>query len=188
MGDSRKKFEEIVEDRVIINPFSVYSKKIKLLIIGNARHGKDTVAEMINKHFNLTFKSSSRAAADIFIFEALKDKYDNAEDCFSDRVNHRKEWHDMICEYNKEDPSRLAKEIMKTSNIYVGMRSSEEIKRCKEDEIFDLVVGVYNKNKLLEPKESFSIDLWEESDLVISNSGTLEDLEDKVVRVFNKIL
>ena len=36
-------------------------------------------------------------------------------ECFEDRVNHRSEWFDLITNYNKEDRTRLTKEILKIS-------------------------------------------------------------------------
>jgi hypothetical protein len=163
---------------------------MRILIIGHARHGKDTVAEFINENFGLTFRSSSQAAADIFIYDALKDKYGymDAEECFEDRVNHRKEWYDLICGYNLEDKAALAKAILERADMYVGMRSADEIKECLNQDLFELVVGVFNPHKPLEPADSFSIDLWEQADLVIPNAGTLEDLNNKVIDVFHKIL
>ena len=163
---------------------------MKLLIIGHARHGKDTVAEFINSNFGLTFKSSSQAAADIFIYDTLKDKYnyDSPEQCFEDRVNHRKEWHDLICDYNVSDKARLAKDILEKSDIYVGMRDDEEKDECLVQNLFDLVVGVYNPRVGLESKDSFNIDLWRASDLIIPNAGGLQDLEHKVIDIFHPIL
>jgi hypothetical protein len=81
--------------------------------------------------FGYNYKSSSLAASEIFIYDTLKDKYGykTPEECFEDRVNHRAEWFDLICDYNKDDKARLAKEIMKSADIYVGMRSNEECER-----------------------------------------------------------
>jgi dephospho-CoA kinase len=159
---------------------------MNILIIGHARHGKDTVAEMISNITGYKFESSSMAAARIFIFDFLKEKYGykNFSECFEDRVNRRKEWHDLICEFNNEDKSSLAKEIMKESNIYVGMRSDQECDKCLQDKVFDVVLGVFDPRKPLESKESFNIDIWNKSDLVIINNGTLEDLSKKVKMIF----
>ena len=81
-----------------------------LLIVGHARHGKDTVAEYLRELFGYNFESSSQAASRIFLFDALKEKYgyESPEDCFEDRVNHRAEWHDLIVEYNKKDPDQVS--------------------------------------------------------------------------------
>lgn len=155
---------------------------MKIILIGNARHGKDTVAEVLRDLFGITYQSSSQAASEIFLYDALKHKYGykTPEECFEDRVNHRKEWHDLIVEYNREDPARLAKEIFKSSDIYVGMRSSRELSACRGAGLVDLVMGVYNPRLPLEDTSSFNIDLWRESDLVIPNAGTLDDLRQKV--------
>jgi hypothetical protein len=154
----------------------------KLLLIGHARAGKDTVAEMLKELFGYTFESSSMAAARIFLYDALKDKYEykSPNECFEDRVNRRSEWFDLICQYNEQDKARLAKAIMSESDMYVGMRSNAELEACLSQNVFDLVIGVYNPNKPLEPASSFDIDFWGKADVVIPNGGTLEDLRNKV--------
>lgn len=85
---------------------------MKFLILGHARHGKDTMAEILNKEFGMTYLSSSMAANDIFLFDRLKVKYgySTKEECFSDRINHRQEWYEAICDYNKNDRSRLSRD------------------------------------------------------------------------------
>jgi dephospho-CoA kinase len=161
----------------------------KLLILGNARHGKDTLAEILNKWFGYTFQSSSQSAADIFIYEELKDKYNysNSIECFEDRVNHRQEWYEMICDYNKYDKAKLAKEILKTSDCYVGMRDRDEIKASIDQGLFDLIVWVDASERLpLEDASSFNIDR-SVADIIIENNGSLKEFEEKVLRL-GKIL
>jgi hypothetical protein len=159
-------------------------KKInnKILIIGHARHGKDTVAGIMAELFGLRFESSSAAASRIFLFDALKDKYDyqTPAECFDDRLNHRAEWFDLIVEYNKNDKARLAKEILKTSDGYIGMRSAGEINECLSQGLFNLIIGVYDDRKPLEPKDSFDFDLFDFADIVIHNNSTLEELKRRV--------
>lgn len=162
-------------------------KKYKLLIIGHMRHGKDTVAEMIEEFTGMSFKSSSEMAAEIFIYDELKDKYGYASfiECFEDRMNHRAEWHDLICDYNIPDKARLAKEILKHNDMYVGMRSQEEINKCINDGVIDIIIGVFDPNKPLESKDSFDIDLWKSSDIIIPNNSSLDDLRTKVKKICN---
>jgi dephospho-CoA kinase len=154
----------------------------KILLIGHMRHGKDTVADLLNELYGYKSKSSSVAAAEIFLYDALKDKYGykNFMECFEDRVHHREEWFDLIVEYNRYDKARLAKEIMKYNDIYTGMRSHEECDECIRQGVFNYVIGVYDPRKPLEPSSSFNIDLWEKADFIIPNSGTLEDLEQRL--------
>ena len=50
-------------------------KNTTICVLGHCRHGKDSLAEIMNEVYGLTFKSSSQAAADIFLYDTLKDKY-----------------------------------------------------------------------------------------------------------------
>ena len=157
----------------------------RLLILGSARHGKDTFAEILNEQFGLKFKSSSQAAADIFLYDALKDKYGytTSEQCFEDRVNHRAEWKQMICDYNKDDRAKLAKEILRTSDCYVGMRDKEEINECMRQGLFDLIIWVDATGRLPEePASSFDIDK-SCADIIIENNETFEVFKEKVLRL-----
>lgn len=155
---------------------------MKILIIGHKRHGKDTAAEIMREMYGLTYMSSSQAAADIFIYDRLKDVYDykSEVECFNDRINRRAEWFNLISDYNREDPARLAKEIISRSDVYVGMRSWKEIDQCIRINLFDLIIGVYDHRRELESADSFDIDLWRYSDIVVPNSGTIEDLKNKI--------
>lgn len=163
--------------------------KYKILILGSKRSGKDTMAEILNEEFGLKFISSSQAASNIFIYDELKDKYGYKSpiECFEDRVNKRKEWYDLICDYNKNDKSRLAKEILINSDAYVGMRDFEEINKCKEEKLFDLIIWVDASNRVEpESKDSFNIDI-SHADIIITNNGSFEGFRDKVFK-FGKFL
>lgn len=165
-------------------------KNKKILIIGPMRWGKDSMAEILNKHFDFTFESSSMAASKIFIYDALKEKYEyvSPEECFSDRVNHRAEWYNLICDYNKEDKARLAKSILKNSDCYVGMRDRAEIDECLRQNLFDLIVWVDASERLpLEDPSSFNIDK-SYADIIIDNNGTLEEFERRVLNFGNFFL
>lgn len=150
----------------------------KFLIIGHKRHGKDTFAEMLRDIHGLKFESSSMAAARIFIFDELKDKYGYGDinECFEDRVNHRAEWFDLITDYNKKDPARLAKIILNNSDCYVGMRSHVEIKECLDTGVIDFVIWVHDERKPLEDSSSFDIDCNSLFDVKIHNNKGLEEL------------
>ena len=157
----------------------------KLLIIGHARHGKDTVAQELKDLYGYTFESSSVVASRIFLYDTLKEKYGytSPEQCFEDRANHRAEWHDLICEYNKDDKARLAKDILKNADIYVGMRSDEECEECLRQGVFDLVIGVFDPRKPLEPRDSFNINIWDRSDIIIPNHQGLAELRNRILKL-----
>ncbi len=138
----------------------------KLLIISHARFGKDTLAEILNKHFYLKFESSSMAALKIFIFDALKEQYGykTLEACFN------------------EDKAKLAKKMLEDSDCYVGMRDKNELDECIRQDLFGLIVWVDASERLPpESSESFKIDK-SCADIIIDNNGTLEEFEKKVIR------
>ena len=113
---------------------------MKILILGYSRHGKDTLAEIFRDNFGISFTSSSLAACEIAIFPVLSEKYGyktNIE-CYEDRHNHRSEWYEMICNYNKDDGARLCKDILKLNDCYVGMRAKREFEASKH--LFDLII------------------------------------------------
>lgn len=161
-------------------------KNKKILILGHARHGKDTVAQMISDETGLKFESSSMAAAKIFIYDYLKDKYgyNSFKDCYEDRINHRKEWHDLICDYNKNDRAGLARDVLSINDMYVGMRSNVELEESQG--LFDIILGIFDPDKPLESKDSFDIDLFRVSDYIVI-TGNLKKTR-KNIKKFCKIL
>lgn len=160
-----------------------------LLLVGHARHGKDSLAEILQEHFGLKFKSSSEAAAEIFIYDELKDKYGYKTpfECFEDRVNHRSEWYELICGYNSVDKAKLAKGILEYADCYVGMRDSGEIKECIKQKLFDLIIWVDASGRLpLEDTTSFNI-TKSDADIIIENNDSFEEFKDRVIRLGNTL-
>ena len=151
----------------------------KLLIIGNARHGKDTVCDILREEFGYSFRSSSDFCAEKFIYDELKVKYGYTTyaQCFEDRHNHRAEWYDMIHAYCKDDYARLGREIFAENSIYCGLRNKSEFHAMRNTGVFDYAVWVDRSDHLpQEDRSSMSLEIWM-ADYVIDNNGTLEDLK-----------
>jgi hypothetical protein len=151
---------------------------MKILILGNARHGKDTLAERLNEHFGMTFKSSSEMAMELFIFDEIAEQfgYTTMEQCFEDRVNHRTLWYKMICGYNKDDRARLTKDILEVYDCYVGMRDLDEFEASKE--LFDVIIWVDATTRLGSAENTNKIPMGA-ADIVITNNGTFEEFDMK---------
>lgn len=148
---------------------------MKLLIIGHARHGKDTVAELLSKYAPLKFESSSKFIAPL----VNKDLgYDTTEACYEDRSNHRVYWHDWIAKYNTPDPSKLCRKILERNDMYVGMRALREYKETKN--LFDLIIWVEAGLRL--PPEPLSSNqmMSLHADIIICNNGSDSDLDYRV--------
>ena len=157
-------------------------RRPRLLVIGHARHGKDTVCEILRDFYGFDFESSSRFCSKKFIFDNLKDKYGykTEEECYNDRHSHRSEWFDAICAYNIPDPSRLGKEIALAHGVYCGLRNKKEFHALKNAHVYDFVIWVDRSDHLpLEPKTSMTLEQWM-ADYTIDNNGTLEELHNAV--------
>lgn len=153
--------------------------KLKLLIIGHGRHGKDTVAEILRDHYGYSFESSSHFCSKRFIYNMLKDKYSYAseEECYADRHNHRQEWYDAICAYNVPDAARLGREIFADHDIYCGLRNKKEFHAMRNTGVFDYAIWVDRSDHVPpEPKTSMTLEQWM-ADHTIDNNGSLEELQ-----------
>jgi len=151
---------------------------MKVLILGHGRHGKDTVAEILEHTHGLTFQSSSRAACEIFIYDVLRKRwpgaYQDIEDCYDDRHNHRELWKELITEYNPpHDKAKLCKAILAKNDCYVGMRCPLEYAASKD--LFDVVIWVDALKR--HPKDPTMLIERDESMIVIDNNSHLLNLK-----------
>lgn len=149
--------------------------KPKIFIIGHKRHGKDTVANMLNER-GFKFVSSTDYVARHIVYPKLKHVYESVEDCIADRDGFRKLWYLYINEYVENDLTKLTKEIFKVSDLRVGVRNSVELEAAKQAKLVDYVIWV-NASKRLPLEDSNSISVKQsQADYVIDNNGTEEDL------------
>lgn len=145
----------------------------KILIVGHARHGKDTVAEFIASELGVRYKASSEVCAE-FIKDAMGG-YSTVQECFEDRANHRPRWHELIKYYCKEDKARLGRLIFDTCPIYCGIRDTAELDAVIAE--FDPIViwVAAEMRKPLESVQSMNIQYrqgWHR----VHNNSTLEAL------------
>jgi hypothetical protein len=161
--------------------------KLKLMILGYARHGKDTVAEILREHHKLKIVSSSLAAAErvmVPYFKSIGINYASLEECYVDRVNHRSEWYDQIKAFNTPDLARLAREIYSENDVYIGIRNAEEFQAARKEGLFQYSIWVDRSKH--EPAESISSNTMDSSmaDYIIDNNGTLEQLKVRTLSLY----
>lgn len=149
--------------------------KPKLMIMGYAEHGKDTICHLLHEIFGLTSISSSYMALDLFMFDKLKDQYgyQTKEECYADRYDKRDIWYEDIKAYNTPDGCRLARDLYAQYNIYNGVRNIEEFIAIKEAKLFDYAIWVDAiQRKPAEPLSSCSVEP-KDADIILSNNGPL---------------
>lgn len=165
-------------------------KTPKLMVVGHARHGKDTVAEMLVRMFNLTFIGTSMICAKTIMLPAFQVKgvcYCTAQQCFDDRANHRVFWYDTICQYNSPDKAKLGRAVYRTCDIYSGVRDWRELVAIKNEGLCDLIIWVDRTDHLPpEGEGSMRVKPWM-ADCILDNNGTLDDLQANLINLmYNK--
>ena len=173
--------------------------KNNILILGHGDHGKTSVALYLSDRMGLSCRDSSEFAAEHTVFPVLGGKYgySNWKQCHADRRNHRDEWGDLIADYNRHDPTRLAKELLRQSEVYVGMRRWREFIPSLKQGLFSDVIWVdATGRKNLEPYTSMEFDfrsveglckVWGAKIWFISNQGPEKELYGRVEYVSSKM-
>ena len=154
-----------------------------ILVLGYKEHGKDFVCELLAKHFGFSFTSSSMFCAEEILFPLMKDKYayKDAEECFNDRRSSQEKrayWFEQITQFNIPHRDRLTRAILRTNDIYCGMRNIEEFEASKQH--FHCVVWV-DRSEHCEPEPESSCTVHASlADIVFDNNGTKKQTEQKV--------
>lgn len=164
-------------------------EKLKLLIIGHGRHGKDTVGEFLRDNYDMQFKSSSYFCAQFVyqdpIFNAI---YEDVDECYRCRHAYRDRWAELIREYNTPNKTRTASEMFAQGNdLYVGMRKRDELEACVAAGLFDAVIWV-DRSEHLPPEPASSNELTsDDADYVIDNNGSLLNLFENVAALMEEL-
>lgn len=162
---------------------------MKLLIIGHGRHGKDSVADIINELWATQGISSSMFAAERVVFRALRDEYPDAQACYEDRANRRTLWFELIRMYSEHDPARLARELLQEYDIYVGMRCRAEFDACMAQGLFDYVIWVDATARGIPQEPSSSMELTpEDATYCVYNDGDLQKLYSSTVELLQALM
>jgi hypothetical protein len=157
---------------------------MKLMVIGYAQHGKDTVCSILHDLYGLSHVSSSFFCLQKCVradLEKLGFSYASDADCYADRSNHRAAWFDSIASYNRNNPARLGIELLTEFDIYCGLRNQLEFSALKAEKAFDVCFWV-DRSEHVPPEDKSSMTLnISHADYIIDNNGDLAQLKCNVI-------
>lgn len=160
---------------------------MKICVLGDGNHGKDTFGDMLAVLLGISATSSSWFACERAVWPAYQadrqlfggTAYRSAKECFEDRANHRGAWYRCITDYHAADKTRLARELLADYDMYVGMRWIHQLQACRDARLFDVYYWVdASKRKPPEGRDSMSIEYDSRFMVLVDNNGSLQDLEE----------
>lgn len=166
----------------------------RLMVIGYARHGKDTACEYLRDRYGFTFISSSTFVLKKAVRPRLAQEgytYASIEECQAQREtvpDWRRIWFEAIRDYNTPDLTRLGKELYEQYDIYCGIRRLEEFLALQAAKVFDVAIWI-DASVRLPPEADTSNTLSPNIvDYVVSNNTTLSDLHRRLDGLMQGIL
>lgn len=165
----------------------------KLMVVGYARHGKDTACEYLRDRYGFTFVSSSDFVLETAVRPRLAQEgytYSSTKECQAQREtvpDWRRIWFEAIRDYNTPDPARLGKELYAQYDIYCGIRRIEEFNALKEG-TFDFSIWI-DASVRLPPEADTSNTLSSTiTDYVVNNNTSIVDLHRRLDGLMTGIL
>ncbi|MEL0637669.1 hypothetical protein V6259_12950 [Marinomonas sp. TI.3.20] len=150
---------------------------MKIIILGNKEHGKDSIAKFIENAFGLKYASTSYFALEHFLFDEMirsgEFSYNSVEEAYEDRDNYREYLFNAIYKFNTPTPSKLGEKLFSMYPTLCGIRHKVELEALVVKAEPDLIIWVdASKRKPLENKKSISV-TREQANAVINNNDSL---------------
>jgi hypothetical protein len=149
---------------------------MRIAICGHGQSGKDTAAEYLRSHAGLRYTRSTSEAAALIVFEAMAGEYPDAQACFHDRRNRRKEWAEIIWRYNQPYGTTLYESMAATNDILNGIRCPDELAACRRAGLIDAAIWI-DRPGFFDASQKFGpLDC----DIVLMNHGTVAQYRKKL--------
>jgi len=154
--------------------------KFVIAICGRGQAGKSTTSKMISELTGFKYMQSTSQALAETIFEKSKSgcfgrSFENVQECWEYRSEHRVMWAQLIAEYNKPHGTTLYEDMLQTNDIMDGIRRINELQACRKRNIIDFAIWV--EREIAPPDASLNYGP-EACDIIINNNGTLNDLHE----------
>lgn len=147
--------------------------RLKILLMGHEGHGKNTVCQLLQKNYGLSYQIASIYYAKNIIQPKLAEKYGYKNEllCWLDRHNHREEWFQLIKEYNLAHTFRTGSKIWSEFNIYSGLLDIQEYKFLRARKMFDVSIWVDASERVpSETKSTITVETYHGEHLIRNHS------------------
>lgn len=158
---------------------------MRIAIVGHGGSGKSEVSRYLSNALKLRYSGigTSRYAAD-HIFKCSRSAfplphYNNVEECYEDRRNHRKAWAMVIDKLEKDNPLGYYAALLQQSDVIDGLRRNSVLEAFVSARAVDLVIQVV-RDVPVDPTYEISPNLI---DLVVPNYGTTPELHRRLDRI-----
>lgn len=162
-----------------------------LAFLGYGRAGKDESAKMFAAHVRRQLSLRGRAEGEIpfsyggscssVVAPVLAHSVGlTPDEAYAERHRHRQFWLDWCHAFRDPDLTLIVRMLLGEGDVVVGLRGEGEFAACVRDRVFDLSVWVERPGV----ERDFTVEFRrEDCDIVLSNDGSLSDLDRKVGRL-----
>jgi cytidylate kinase len=149
---------------------------MNIAICGPGRCGKDTMADRLVEKWGYTYAGTTST---VISREIAQREGITFEEAHAQRHQRREEWFRVGIELRGRDAAALAREVLKTGNLVVGVRDYNEMFAVIEEGLADIVIWVA-RDVPHDPTMHYGPEMC---DIVIENRLSLEAFHSRIDRL-----
>lgn len=144
---------------------------MKLLILGHARHGKDTVLELLRADHGFQYRPATSIICEQIVYPVLAPLYPGGPvQCEADKDGHRQTWFDLVrAHLATHGQDWLVRETLKHGDLFAGTRSRSEYEATRH--LFDFILWVERKGYPEEPSTSMELERRDAHFTIYNDAG-----------------
>lgn len=151
----------------------------RIAIVGWGRAGKDEAGKILSRLSSLRYSGSTSNVVCPLIAAELGL---TPEEAWATRHANRQFWKDWCDNYRRDDPARIIRKLLETSDMAIGIRGKEELLCAQREGLVSLTVWIENPRVPPDYTVEFDHTL---ADLVIHNDSNLTLYNTRLRRLAN---
>jgi hypothetical protein len=149
-----------------------------IAICGPGRCGKDTVAAWFRDHRRMAY---AKATSEVIVPHAARKIGLSDSEMFARRHEFRPLMFDTGVELRRDDPAYLAREVLKTGDLVVGVRDRVEMEAVRREKLVDLAIWI-DRDVPPDPTMGYGPELC---DIIVPNRWGLPELYGRLETLAN---